>query len=159
VKNNQTVQTYLDLGACFGSFAVQAPGAMSRQAERGIFEQRCEDIRKGRHLAIDCDVTHVVAIKPGETYNLQWDGLVSEEIPLVNECYEPARPSEPSSSPSSTCWSSRAPEAGTLQGVIKLYRFAYCQIYLGCSQEMAPYTVVSPSFNYPGDTQVQVEVN
>jgi hypothetical protein len=151
VKNNQAAPIYITGPWCTRRFTIAAsPGAAFQEGERPTSEGTCEHPIPP---PLDCLGDSATLIEPGGTLQLEWSGLVYAKPTLASGCPAPADPQ------SLECYQGRAPESGTLEVRVDISPTAEnCVGTQNCSATGTLF-FAKKTFTYPGETQVQVDVD
>ncbi len=150
VKNNRAVPIYITGPLCRRRFTIAAsPGGAFQEGEHPTSEGTCEDPKP---LPLDCLGDDKTAIEPGGTFPLEWSGLVYSLQQLSAPCPAPADPV------SQECYQGTAPASGTLEVRVDISP-SNCG-FGGDPNCMAGQDFFAQkTFAYPGETQVQIDVD
>ena len=152
VKNNQAAPIYITNPWCSGRFDIAAsPGAAFQEAERPTSEGTCEHPLP---IPLDCLGDAATPIEPGGTLALKWSGLVYAKRTQPAGCESPVNPNIPD------CSQGTAPESGTLEVRVDISPTAeMCDANMQNCSATGTLFYAKKTFAYPGETQVQVDVN
>lgn len=151
VKNNQAAPIYITNPWCTPRFDIaSSPGAEFQDGERPTSEGTCENPKP---LPLDCLGDSATPIPPGGTLALDWSGLVYANRTLPAGCELPENPLTPS------CYQGTAPESGTLEVRVQISPTAMCGANMQNCTATGDVFYAKKSFAYPGDTQVQIDVD
>ena len=155
VKNNRAVPIYISAGTCGDQFFVSAsPGATIQKAVLDAGELTCST-KGSTGIAPDCIDGTVLEIKAGETLDLGWGGRVYEQHMITDECATPEMLSNVVGIAS--CHQAKAFPASTSEVSLFLFDSAECTPQ-NCTMPTGQFTA-KKTFAFPGDTQVQIDVN
>lgn len=151
VKNNRTVPIYITGPLCRRRFTIAAsPGGAFQEGEHPTSEGTCENPKP---LPLDCLGDVATPIEPGGTFPLEWSGLVYNLQQLSAPCPEPADPV------SQECYQGTAPESGTLEVRVDISPTADCGVGMMNCNATGDLFFAQKTFAYPGETQVQLDVD
>jgi hypothetical protein len=149
VKNNRAVPIYITGPWCRRRFTIAAsPGGAFQEGEHPTSEGTCEDPKP---LPLDCLGDDKTAIEPGGTFPLEWSGLVYSLQQLSAPCPAPADPL------SQQCYQGTAPASGTLEVRVDISP-SNCGLGDPNCMEGQDF-FAQKTVAYPGETQVQIDVN
>ena len=156
VKNNRAVPIYISAGTCGDQFFVStSPGGDIHRGSLDAGELTCST-KGSTGIAPDCIDGTVLEIKAGETKALGWDGHVYESHVIADECATPEMLSNVIGIAS--CNQAKAFPAGSTSEVsLFLFDSAECTPQ-NCAMPTGQFTA-KKTFAFPGDTQVQIDVN
>ncbi len=151
VKNNQAAPIYITGPSCSSRYRLAASlDGVFQDGERPTTEGTCE------HPITpppDCLGDSATPIEPGGTFVLEWGGLVYAKAALPDGCSAPADPQ------SLECYQGHAPRSGTLEVRVDLSPTGENCSGPGSCSATGNLFHATKSFQYPGETQVQVDVN
>jgi hypothetical protein len=152
VKNNQAAPIYITGPWCFRRFSIAAsPGAAFQDGERPTSEGTCETPIPP---PLDCLGDSAAPIEPGGTLALEWNGLVYAKAALPAGCPAPADPQ------TLECYQGTAPESGTLEVRVDISPTAeMCDANMQNCLATGELFFAKKTFAYPGETQVQIDVD
>jgi hypothetical protein len=151
VKNNQAAPIYITGPECFRRFSIAAsPGSAFQDGERPTSEGTCEHPIPP---PLDCLGDTATPIEPGGTLQLEWSGLFYAKPTLASGCPAPTDPQ------SLECYQGNAPTSGTLEVRVDISPTAEnCVGAQNCSATGTLF-FAKKTFMYPGEAQVQVDVD
>ena len=151
VKNNRAAPVYITGPECFRRYSIAtSPGAAFQDGERPTSEGTCENPIPP---PLDCLGDVAAPIAAGGTLQLEWNGLFYAKPTLRDGCPAPADPR------SLECYQGNAPKSGTLEVRVDISPTAECGVGMQNCYATGDTFFAKKSFTYPGETQVQIDVD